>query len=46
MFLLINFFLDTTDVLEEFLIQERKREDKDISKKPKPPFGGLTNLGL
>lgn len=43
MFLLLNFFLDTTDVLEEFLLQERKRNDNEISMKPKLPssFNGL-----
>lgn len=45
MFILLNFFMDTTEVLEEFLIQQRKRDNNEISKKPKPPKGFI-DMGL
>lgn len=45
MFLLLNFFMDTTDILEEFLIQQKRKNDNTISRKPKPPKGFM-DLGL
>jgi histidinol phosphatase-like enzyme len=45
MFLLLSFFTDTVEVLEEFLIQIKKKEDKLISRKPKPPMGFM-DLGI
>lgn len=45
MFLLLNFFMDTTDILEEFLIQQKRKNDNEISRKPKPPKGFM-DFGL
>ena len=45
MFLLLSFFADTVEVLDEFLIQAKKKEDKKISRKPKIPLGFM-DLGL
>jgi hypothetical protein len=45
MFILLSFFSDTTEVLELFLVLERKRNDNSIGKKPKPP-SGFRGLGF